>query len=54
MTQSRHKSATDKTVVLLPGRRQVTAKPLVDNKNGTYTYTFARDITKVKDIVAPL
>jgi len=27
---------------------------LVDNKNGTYTYTFARDITKVKDEVAAM
>ena len=27
---------------------------LVDNKNGTYTYTFYRDITKVKDQVAAL
>ncbi len=25
---------------------------LVDNKNGTYTYTFARDIIKAKDVVA--
>ena len=27
---------------------------LVDNKNGTYTYTFYRDITKVKDEVAAM
>ncbi|MEK7753303.1 MAG: hypothetical protein AAB654_15370, partial [Acidobacteriota bacterium] len=27
---------------------------LVDNNNGTYTYTFARDITKVKDEVAAM
>ena len=27
---------------------------LVDNKNGTYTYTFYRDITKVKDQVAAM
>ena len=27
---------------------------LVDNKDGTYTYTFARDITKVKDEVAAM
>ena len=27
---------------------------LVDNKNGTYTYTFYRDITKIKDQVAAL
>lgn len=27
---------------------------LVDNKNGTYTYTFANDITKVKDQVAAM
>ena len=25
---------------------------LVDNNNGTYTYTFYRDITKIKDVVA--
>ncbi len=29
-----------------------TTGTLVDNKNGTYTYTFYRDITKVKDAVA--
>ncbi|MBI5908814.1 MAG: OmcA/MtrC family decaheme c-type cytochrome [Betaproteobacteria bacterium] len=27
---------------------------LVDNKNGTYTYTFYRDITKIKDQVAAM
>ncbi len=27
---------------------------LVDNKNGTYTYTFYRDITKVKDEIAAM
>jgi OmcA/MtrC family decaheme c-type cytochrome len=27
---------------------------LVDHKNGTYTYTFARDVTKIKDKVAAM
>ena len=31
-----------------------TTGTLVDNKNGTYTYTFARDIAKVKDEVAAM
>jgi len=49
-----YKSTTDKTIVS-PVPRTPTADregALVDNKNGTYTYTFARDITKAKDIVA--
>ena len=49
-----YKSATDKTVVASVPTRPSTDNTgtLVDNKNGTYTYTFYRDITKVKDAVA--
>ncbi len=49
-----YKSATDKTVV--PG---VPSRPstdntgtLTDNKNGTYTYCFYRDVKTIKDTVA--
>ncbi len=49
-----YKSATDKTVVASVPTRPSSDNTgtLVDNKNGTYTYTFFRDITKVKDEVA--
>jgi len=49
-----YKSATDKTIVTSVPTRPTTDNTgtLVDNKNGTYTYTFYRDITKVKDAVA--
>lgn len=49
-----YKSATDKTIVDAAPRGPIydVEGTLVDNQNGTYTYTFARDITKVKDIVA--
>ena len=49
-----YKSSTDKTIVDAVPRTPTADREgtLVDNKNGTYTYTFARDITKVKDIVA--
>ncbi|MBI2319251.1 MAG: OmcA/MtrC family decaheme c-type cytochrome [Betaproteobacteria bacterium] len=49
-----YKSATDKTVVdSIPTRPSTdNTGTLVDNKNGTYTYTFFRDITKVKDQLA--
>jgi OmcA/MtrC family decaheme c-type cytochrome len=49
-----YKSATDKTVVAAVPTRPSTDNTgtLVDNKNGTYTYTFYRDITKAKDQVA--
>lgn len=48
-----YKSATDKTVVASVPTRPSTDNTgtLVDNKNGTYTYTFYRDITKVKELV---
>lgn len=48
------KSATDKTVVASVPTRPTTDNTgtLVDNGNGTYTYTFFRDITKAKDQVA--
>jgi len=48
-----YKSATDQTIVP-PAPRSPTADregTLVDNKNGTYTYTFARDIKLAKSIV---
>ena len=49
-----YKSSTDKTIVAAAPRSPTADREgtLVDNKNGTYTYTFARDITKAKDIVA--
>lgn len=49
-TNPTYTSATDKTVVAGTATRPTTETngTLVDNKNGTYTYTFARDITKVK------
>ncbi|MBI2959430.1 MAG: OmcA/MtrC family decaheme c-type cytochrome, partial [Betaproteobacteria bacterium] len=49
-----YKSATDKTVVNSVPTRPSTDNTgtLVDNGNGTYTYTFFRDITKIKDQVA--
>jgi OmcA/MtrC family decaheme c-type cytochrome len=49
-----YKSATDKTIVASVPTRPSTDNTgtLVDNKNGTYTYTFYRDITKAKDAVA--
>jgi OmcA/MtrC family decaheme c-type cytochrome len=49
-----YKSATDKTVVASVPTRPSTDNTgtLVDNKNGTYTYSFYRDITKAKDAVA--
>ncbi len=49
-----YKSATDKTIVDAVPRGPIydVEGTLVDNQNGTYTYTFARDITKVKDAVA--
>ena len=48
-----YKSATDKTIVPAAPRSPTADREgtLVDNKNGTYTYTFARDITKAKEIV---
>jgi OmcA/MtrC family decaheme c-type cytochrome len=49
------KSATDKTVVASVPTRPSTDNTgtLVDNKNGTYSYTFYRDITKAKaDVTA--
>jgi OmcA/MtrC family decaheme c-type cytochrome len=48
-----YKSATDKTIVDAAPRSPTSDREgtLVDNKNGTYTYTFARDITKSKAIV---
>ena len=53
-TEKTYKSATDTTQVDPVPTRPTTDHhgTLVDNKNGTYTYTFYRDITKVKDIVA--
>lgn len=49
-----YKSSTDKTIVDAAPRTPTADREgtLVDNKNGTYTYTFARDITKVRDVVA--
>ena len=49
-----YKSATDKTIVPAAPRGPIYDREgtLVDNGNGTYTYTFYRDITKVKDEVA--
>ena len=48
-----YKSATDKTVVASVPTRPTSDSngTLVDNGNGTYTYTFYRDITKAKDEV---
>ena len=53
-TMPTYTSATDKTIVGAAPRGPIydVEGTLVDNKNGTYTYTFARDITKVKDVVA--
>lgn len=47
-------SATDKTVVAgVPGRPSSdNTGTLTDNKNGTYTYCFARDVKTIKDQVA--
>ena len=55
-TMPTYKSATDKTIVASAPRTPTTDSEgtLVDNKNGTYTYTFARDITKMKDTVAAM
>lgn len=49
-----YKSATDKTIVAAVPRAPTTDQEgtLVDNKNGTYSYTFARDIRQAKDFVA--
>ncbi|MFA5913600.1 MAG: OmcA/MtrC family decaheme c-type cytochrome [Burkholderiales bacterium] len=49
-----YKSATDKTIVASVPTRPSTDNngTLVDNGNGTYTYTFYRDITKAKEQVA--
>lgn len=48
-----YKSSTDKTVVASVPTRPSTDNTgtLVDNGNGTYTYTFYRDITKIKAAV---
>jgi OmcA/MtrC family decaheme c-type cytochrome len=48
-----YKSATDKTIVPAAPRTPTADREgeLVDNKNGTYTYTFYRDVTKAKEIV---
>ena len=55
-TMPTYTSATDKTIKPAAPRTPTTDSEgtLVDNKNGTYTYTFARDITKVKDQVAAM
>ena len=47
------RSATDKTIVASVPTRPTTDNTgtLVDNGNGTYTYTFYRDITKIKAAV---
>jgi OmcA/MtrC family decaheme c-type cytochrome len=49
-----YKSATDKTIVASVPTRPSTDNTgtLVDNKNGTYLYTFYRDITKASAAVA--
>lgn len=51
-----YKSDTDKTIVNPAPTRPTTDQQgtLVDNKNGTYTYTFYRDIPKIKDQVAAM
>lgn len=51
-----YKSSTDKTIVPATPRGPIYDREgtLVDNKNGTYTYTFYRDIAKMKDTVAAL
>jgi OmcA/MtrC family decaheme c-type cytochrome len=50
------KSATDHTIVPAApsGPSTDSSGTLVDNGNGTYTYTFFRDITKVKDDIAAM
>ena len=52
-TMPTYKSSTDKTIVASVPTRPTTDSEgtLVDNKNGTYTYTFARDITKMKAVL---
>jgi len=49
-----YKSATDKTIVPVAPRGPIYEREgtLVDNGDGTYTYTFYRDITKAKEVVA--
>ena len=50
------KNATTGAIVAAAPTRPTTDQvgTLVDNKNGTYTYTFYRDITKIKDQVAAM
>lgn len=51
-----YKSATDKTIIPVTATRPTSDAQgtLLDNGDGTYQYTFYRDITKVKDVVAGL